>query len=436
MALLRSFALITAADHGKDASLAGWVEDVRNLGGIAFLIVRQRDGTFQATIKKKSDADLFNRASKVVRESVVAIRGKIEPNPQVRNGWELVASALDVLSPAAAPLPLPIADRVGADSDTRFDNRPLDLRKPERRAIFRVRSVVAAAFRSSLDRQGFVEVQTPKLAGAGAEGGATLFETNYFGRRAFLSQSPQLYKQMLMSTGLDRVYEIAPAFRAEPSDTVRHVTEFTSFDGEISWIERQEDFFPILEGAVDAAIERVRAECKAELALLQVDPKRPALPLKRLPYSEALELLGNRGKRLRDGDDIDTEGEKLLGQEMGGDGRELYFVTEYPTSIKPFYVMAKPDEPEYSCSFDLEYKGDEMASGGQREHRYDVLLARMKEKGLNPENFDFYLKAFRYGMPPHGGWGFGLDRFIQKLLDLPNIREAILFPHDRVRLVP
>src|SRR5439155_1222875 len=191
-------------------------------------------------------------------------------------------------------------------------------------------SVVAAAFRSYLDHQGFVEVQTPKLAGAGAEGGATLFETNYFGRRAFLSQSPQLYKQMLMSTGLDRVYEIAPAFRAEPSDTVRHVTEFTSFDGEVSWIERQEDFFPILEGAVDAAIERVRAECKAELAL----------------------------------------------------------------------------------------------------------LAKMKEKGLNPENFDFYLKAFRYGMPPHGGWGFGLDRFIQKLLDLPNIREAILFPHDRVRLVP
>jgi len=299
-----------------------------------------------------------------------------------------------------------------------------------------VRSIVVAAFRSYLDHQGFIEVQTPKLAGAGAEGGATLFETNYFGRRAFLSQSPQLYKQMLMSTGLDRVYEIAPAFRAEPSDTVRHVTEFTSFDAEVSWIERQEDFFPLLEGAVDAAIERVRTDCKAELALLQVEPKRPALPLKRLPYPEALEILRDRGKRLRDGDDIDTEGEKIIGQEMGREGRELYFVTEYPTAIKPFYVMAKPDEPEYSCSFDLEYKGDEMASGGQREHRYDVLLARMKEKGLNPENFEFYLKAFRYGMPPHGGWGFGLDRFVQKLLDLPNIREAILFPRDRVRLVP
>src|SRR2546422_11031204 len=237
MAPFRSFLSITAADHGKDASIAGWVEAVRSLGAIACLIVRQRDGKSQATIKKKSDPDLFTRASKVVRESVVAVRGRIEPNPQARNGWELTATALDVLSPAAAPLPLPIADKVGADMDTRFDNRPLDLRKPDRRAIFRVRSVVAAAFRSFLDHQGFIEVQTPKLAGAGAEGGATLFETNYFGRRAFLSQSPQLYKQMLMATGLARPYQTAPAFRAEPSDTVRHVTEFTSFDGEVSWIE-------------------------------------------------------------------------------------------------------------------------------------------------------------------------------------------------------
>jgi nondiscriminating aspartyl-tRNA synthetase len=436
MAVFRSFSTITPADHEKEVSLAGWVEDVRNLGGIAFLILRQRSGTFQSTIKKKAHEDLFNRASKVVRESVVAVRGTVQPNPQARNGWELLATSFDVLSPAAAPLPLPIADKVGAEVDTRFDNRVLDLRKPERRAIFRVRSLVAAAFRSSLDRQGFVEVHTPKLAGAGAEGGATLFETNYFGRRAFLSQSPQLYKQMLMSTGLDRVYELAPAFRAEPSDTIRHVTEFTSFDGEVAWIERMEDFFPFLEGAVDAAFERVRTEAKSELELLQVEPKRPTLPLKRISYTEGLEILRGHGRRLRDGDDLDTESEKVLGQAMAKEGHDLYFVTEYPSGIKPFYVMPKSDEPAYSHSFDLEYKGDEMASGGQREHRYDHLVAKIKEKGLNPESFEFYLKAFRYGMPPHGGWGFGLDRFVQKLLGLPNIREAILFPHDRVRLVP
>jgi len=435
-AAFRSFTTIGTADHGKEATLAGWVEDVRNLGGIAFLIVRQRDGTFQVTVRKKANEELFSRASHIVRESVVATRGVVQPNPQVRNGWELLATSLDILSPAAAPLPLPVADKVGAEMDTRFDNRTLDLRKPERRAIFHVRSVVASALREYLNAQKFIEVQTPKLAGAGAEGGATLFQTDYFGRRAFLSQSPQLYKQMLMSTGLDRIYEIAPAFRAEPSDTVRHVTEFTSFDGEVAWIERQEDVFPFLEGAVDHAIERVQADAKADLDLLHVNPERPSLPLKRLPYGEALEVLRGRGKRLRDGDDIDTESEKALGDALAAEGHPLFFITGYPTAIKPFYVMRDAEDPEYSCSFDLEFKGDEMASGGQREHRYDALVSRMKEMGLNPENFEFYLKAFRYGMPPHGGWGFGLDRFVQKLLDLPNIREAILFPRDRVRLVP
>ncbi len=433
---VRSLSTIGPADHGREAALGGWVEDVRNLGGIAFLIVRQRGGTFQVTVKKKAHEALFDTASKIVRESVVLARGTVQPNPLVRNGWELVAQGLEILNAADAPLPLPVADKVGADPDTRFDNRFLDLRKPEHRAIFHVRSTVLAALRERMGADGFVEVQTPKLSGAGAEGGATLFQTDYFGRKAYLSQSPQLYKQILMSTGLDRVFEIGPAFRAEPSDTVRHVTEFTSFDGELAWIESQEDVFQFLEGAVAHAIGRVRERAKPELELLQVDPKMPRQPIRRLPYPEALEVLRGRGKRVRDGDDIDTEAEKLLGTAMAEAGDELYFITEYPTAIKPFYIMTKPDEPEASFSFDLEYKGDEMASGGQREHRPDFLEARMKAKGLKPENFEFYLKAFRYGMPPHGGWGFGVDRFTQKLLDLPNIREAILFPRDRSRLVP
>jgi aspartyl-tRNA synthetase len=432
----RSLSSIGSADYGKEVSLGGWAEDVRNLGGIAFLIVRQRSGTFQVTVKKKANEDLFARASKVVRESVVAARGIVQTNPQVRNGWELLASSVDVLSPAAAPLPLPVADKVGAEMDTRFDNRTLDLRKPERRAIFLIRSLVEAAFRESLVLQDFVEVHTPKLAGAGAEGGATLFETDYFGRRAYLSQSPQLYKQMLMATGLDRVFEIAPAFRAEPSDTVRHVTEFTSFDGEVAWIGGQEDVFSFLEGAVDHAIDRVRSEGKAQLELLNVSPRRPKVPFRRVAYGEALEILRGEGRKLRDGDDLDTESEKLLGQRLAKEGHEVYFLTGYPAAIKPFYVMSDPEDPDYTYSFDLEYKGDEMASGGQREHRYEPLVERMKAKGLKVENFEFYLKAFRYGMPPHGGWGFGVDRFVQRLLDLPNIREAILFPRDRTRLVP
>jgi len=304
------------------------------------------------------------------------------------------------------------------------------------RAVFLIRDLMQRGIREYLHRQGFVEVHTPKLAGAGAEGGATLFRTDYFGRPAYLSQSPQLYKQMLMATGLDRVFELSPAFRAEPSDTVRHVTEFLSFDAEVAFIRDQEDFLTILEGCVAHAIAYAKEHGGPALDLLAVEPKVPALPLPRVRYSEAIDLVAAEGKKVRDGDDLDTEAEKVLGRAMAAKGHDLYFITEYPSSIKPFYVMVKDDDLDSSLSFDLEFKGDEMASGGQREHRYDVLVARMKEMGLTPDSFEFYLKTFRYGMPPHGGWGLGIDRLVQKTLDLPNIREAILFPRDRTRLVP
>jgi len=427
---------LTAEDDGKEVSVAGWAEDVRNLGGIAFVILRQREGTLQLAVRKKENPSVFDLVAGLTRESVIAAKGTLKANPQARNGWEIFPTTIDVLSPAAAPLPLGVVDKVGAEMDTRLDNRVMDLRKPERRAVFHVRDLIQRGIREYLHGNGFVEVHTPKLAGAGAEGGATLFRTDYFGRDAYLSQSPQLYKQMLMATGLDRVFELSPAFRAEPSDTVRHVTEFLSFDAEVAWITHQEDFLRILEGCVASAVAYVREHGKAHLEALAVEPKVPALPIPRVTYSEAVELVAAEGKALRDGDDLDTEAEKVLGRVMKEKGHDLYFIVEYPSAIKPFYVMAKEDDPEYSYSFDLELKGDEMASGGQREHRYDVLVAKMREKGLNPESFEFYLKAFRYGMPPHGGWGLGIDRLVQKVLDLPNIREAILFPRDRNRLVP
>ena len=427
---------LTAKDNGKEVSVAGWAEDVRNLGGIAFVILRQREGTLQLAVRKKENPAVFDALTAITRESVIAAKGVLKANPQARNGWEIFPAHVDVLSPAATPLPLGVVDKVGADMDTRLDNRVMDLRKPERRAIFHVRDLIQRAVREYLHGTGFVEVHTPKLAGAGAEGGATLFRTDYFGKVAFLSQSPQLYKQMLMATGLDRVFELSPAFRAEPSDTVRHVTEFLSFDAEVAYIRHQEDFLQILEGCIAHAIASVREHGKPYLEALAVDPKVPTLPIPRVTYEEAIDLLAAEGKRVRDGDDLDTEGEKVLGRAMAAKGHELYFLVEYPSAIKPFYVMGKEGDPEHSYSFDLEYKGDEMASGGQREHRYDVLVARMREMGLNPDSFEFYLKAFRYGMPPHGGWGLGLDRLVQKVLDLPNVREAILFPRDRARLVP
>ena len=433
---IRTLREFRSAPVGSQMSVGGWVEDVRNLGSIAFVLIRLREATVQVTTKKKADEALFRRLTELTRESVVRVRGTIVENPEARHGRELVPAAVDVLAAAATPLPLGVVDKVGAEFDTRLDNRMIDLRKPNVRSIFQVRHLLQQGLRHELARHDFIEVQTPKLSGAGAEGGATVFATDYFGRKAYLAQSPQLYKQMLMATGLDRVFEIAPAFRAEPSDTVRHLTEFTSFDGEVAWIDHQEDFLGILETVLAGAIAFVREHGTDALAAAGADPRVPPIPLPRITYAEALEILRGHGKRIRDGEDIDTEAEKILGRAMAERGHDMFFITEYPTAIKPFYVMAKTDEPEFSWSFDLEYKGDEMASGGQREHRFDVLVENMKSRGLDPAQFEFYLNPFRYGMPPHGGWGLGIDRLVHKLLDLPNIREGVLFPRDRNRLVP
>ncbi len=424
-------------DHyDSQVAVAGWLEEIRNLGGIAFLLLRQREGTLQLTTVKDDDEMLFERLTTLPRESVIEVLGTVRQNDQVRNGFEIFPEDFRLLGPADKPLPLGVVDKVGAEMDTRLDNRFMDLRKQEVRAVFRLRSHINDGLREYMRRAGFVETQTPKLISAGAEGGATLFRVDYFGETAFLAQSPQLYKQMLMSTGLDRVYEIAPAFRAELSDTVRHTSEFMSFDGEMSFIKSQEDVLRVLEEAVAHSLEYITEAAEAELEILGVEPEVPKTPVPRLHYDEAREILSQEGKDIPAGEDIDTESEKILGDAMKRDGHVLYYIVEYPSEIKPFYIMVKDDEPEYSHSFDLDYLGVEMASGGQREHRYENLVNVIKRKGLIPEDFEFYLKAFRFGMPPHGGWGFGIDRFVAKVAGLTNIREAILFPRDRRRLVP
>ncbi|MDX1534329.1 MAG: aspartate--tRNA(Asn) ligase [Thermoplasmata archaeon] len=431
----RSLTDIGEAEHGAEVAVAGWLEDVRDLGGIAFLILREREGTLQLTVKPDQPEEV-RALTGLSRESVVAVRGTVQPNEKVRNGWEILPSAVEVLSEAAKPLPLGVVDKVGAEMDTRLDNRFLDLRKEEVRAVFRLKSLAGAALRTYMRREGFVETHTPKVISAGAEGGATLFRVDYFGQPAYLAQSPQLYKQILMSTGLDRVYELAPAFRAELSDTVRHIAEFLSFDAEMAFIRSQEEVLRVLEGAVVHTLATLRDEAGADLERLGVELEVPRTPVPRIPYEEARKTLAEHGVQVPDGEDLDTEAEKALGQAMAEEGHELFFVVEYPSAIKPFYIMEKDDDPEFSHSFDLDYRGDEMASGGQREHRVDRIVARMERQGLDPEDFAFYLNAFRYGMPPHGGWGFGLDRFVWKVAGLGNVREAILFPRDRSRLVP
>ena len=430
---------IDASMFGKQVTVGGWVQDLRNLGGISFLQLRDRDGVTQITTLKKRSKELFDLVASIQRESVILVTGTVKESKEARAGFEIIPERIDILNKAEAPLPLGVIDKVGADLDTRLNNRFLDLRKEEVRAIFQVEAKTTEGIRRYLMSEGFVEVHTPKIVAAGAEGGSTLFSVKYFDRNAYLAQSPQLYKQNLMATGLDRVFEIAPAYRAEASDTIRHIAEFISLDVELAFIESSEDIMAVAEGIVVNSLDYVRENARTELERLGAKIEKPSVPFPRVKYRDAIEMVKAEGVKIEHGDDLGTEGEKSLGEVMKRDKKaELYFITEFPTSLKrgTFYAKRFDDDPETTGYFDLDYKGQEIVSGGQREHRYDVLTEQMRENNLNLESFDFYLKGFRYGMPPHGGFGFGVERYVQKMLDLPNIREAVLFPRDRSRLVP
>ena len=418
------------------ATVKGWVQDIRNLGGISFLTLRDRHGTIQITMpKKKIDPELFESLTRLSRESVVAVTGEVKESNQTALGVELIPSSFVLYSEAGVPLPMGVIDKVNVEMDTRLNNRFMDLRKPEMKAVFEIRSMAIGLISEAMIKNGFINVSTPKIVASGAEGGATLFSVDYFGKQAYLAQSPQLYKQMLMSTGLDRVFEIGPAFRAEHSNTNRHVTEFSSFDGEMAWIENEEEVMAMIETVIDHVLVQLKERGKKHLDILGKNIIIPKRPYPVLTYTECLKMVNDRGLPLKAGDDLGTEGEKLIGDVMAERGNDLYFIVEYPEEAKPFYIMEKAGT-DLSFSFDLDYKGQEISSGGQREHRYPELLKRIEKKGLNPEDFNQYLDAFRYGMPPHGGWGIGVDRLVTKILDLPNVREAILFPRDMSRLAP
>jgi aspartyl-tRNA synthetase len=424
---------ISKQDHNSTVTVAGWVEDIRNLGSIAFLILRDKKGTLQLTILKKKSPELFEQLISLPRESVISVKGLCKENEKVRNGYEIIPENVTVLSVSETPLPLGVVDKVDSDFDTRLDNRVIDLRKPEVQAIFKIRGAVLTAADDYLRSQHFLEVHTPKIIASSSEGGTDVFRLRYFEKEAFLAQSPQLYKQGLMATGLDRVYEIAWYFRAEEHNTRRHLNESTAVDAEMAFIKDEGDVMKILEHLVHAMWKRA-GECTEELKILQKTVTIPKLPFARISYDDALNKVQQRGSSIQWGQDLSTEDEKLLGDIMMGEGIELYFITKYPLVSKPFYTM--PEGEKYSRGFDLECKGIEISSGSQRIHDVVLLQERLKACGLNPKDFESYLKAFRYGMPPHGGFGFGIERFLMELLDLSNIRECILFPRDRTRLTP
>ncbi len=424
---------VTEKDYGKLITISGWVEDIRNIGSIAFIIIRDKKGTLQITALKKKNLELFEKLVSISRESVIAVKGLCKANDKVRNGYEVLPEEVEILSVAETPLPLGIVDKVESELETRLDNRFIDLRKQRNQAIFKIRNVVVAAVHEFLRTQNFIEVHTPNIIASSSEGGTDVFRIKYFEKEAFLAQSPQLYKQMLMATGLDRVYEIAWYFRAEEHNTRRHLNESTAVDLEMAFINDEEDIMKILEDLVYNMWKKA-SECKDELDGLGANVVLPKLPFKRNTYDDVIKKLNSKGSEIEWGDDLGTEDEKLLGEIMKDEGHEFYFITKYPLEAKPFYTM--PEGDKYSRGFDLECKGVELASGSQRIHDVELLKERLKACDLNPKDFESYLKGFRYGMPPHGGFGFGIERFLMELLDIKNIRECILFPRDRTRLTP
>ncbi len=424
---------VTSKDYGKTVSVAGWVEDVRNIGSIAFIILRDRKGTLQITVLKKENIKIFEELVNISRESVISVEGLCKKSDKARNGYEVIPHKVNILSNAETPLPLGVVDKIESELETRLDNRFIDLRKQEIQAIFKIRNEIIAAVHDYLRKESFIEVHTPNIIASSSEGGTNVFKLKYFEKEAFLAQSPQLYKQMLMSTGLDRVYEIAWYFRAEEHNTRRHLNESTAVDLEMAFIKDEEDVMRILENLVYSMWKRA-SDFKEELDVLKQKIEIPSLPFKRVKYDEVIGRLNNNNCNLEWGADLGSEEEKLLGEIMKKEGNEFYFITKYPIEAKPFYTM--PEEGKYSRGFDLECKGVEIASGSQRIHDVELLKKRLIACNLNPKDFESYLKAFRYGMPPHGGFGFGIERFLMNLLDIKNIRECILFPRDRNRLKP
>lgn len=409
----------------REAKVKGWVENVRNLGNIQFLTIRDREGSVQITAKKSDVSDgVWDTISKLGKEDCVEIEGNVVKSKIAKLGYEIIPSLVKVL--AGAEKPLPLDSHVKSWKDTRFDYRYLDLRDPKVKEIFMIRHKVMGLSHEFFRKNDFVEIHTPVIQAAGAEGGSSLFKFDFYGKEAYLRQSPQLYKQMMMASGLDKVYEIGQAFRAEKFHTRRHISEFMSLDFEIAWIDSEEDVMKVLERMVVYVLKGLNKETDLKL-------KVPELPFKRFTYDEVLKVLEKTGVKIKWGEDIEDAQEKKFAEIMNKKGHEAYFITKFPSKIKPFYIML---DGEVSRGMDLDYMGLELASGGQREHRFDVLVNVMKQKGLNPKDFTFYTNAFRWGMPEHGGIGFGVDRFVKQILDLPDVQEAILFPRTPEKLVP
>ena len=414
---------------GTEVTLAGWVNEVRETAKITFLIIRDSTGMVQVIGKRGEVADSIIESLSLPKESVVSIRGIVRANREARIGFEIVPIEIVNLNPLSARIPFELTGKVPAEIDVRLDNREIDLRRREPSSIFRIESTILNTFTDILSREGFEQIRTPCIIAEASEGGSEVFPIRYFEREAYLAQSPQLYKQMAIVGGMERVFMIMPVFRAEKSNTVSHINEITQMDIEMAFATH-EDVIKVLIDTVNGILQAVKDRNADDLERLGVDLEIPDAKI--VTYKEAVEILRGLGSPIEAGQDLSRDDERRLYEELG----EAVVVKEFPTDIRAFYSMPKEGNPEISNSFDYIYRGIEICSGAQRIHKPEMLIEAIERKGLKPKDFEFYINAFRYGAPPHAGWSIGLERLAMQITGMKNIRECALFPRDRKRLTP
>ena len=415
---------------GEDVLLKGWIYEIRGLSKMKFILLRDFSGIVQCILK---DEKLIKEISSLTLESVVEVKGRVKKAEVkaefARKDVEIEVSELKILN-KAEELPIQVNEKsANTGIDKRLDFRSLDVRKPNVKAIFRIQSAIANGFREFFYKKNFIEIQPPGIIATSTEGGTDLFEVDYFGKKVYLAQSPQLYKQM-MAISLEKVFSMNPVWRAEKYDTSKHINEIRQMDIECAFCDDIK-IMKFLEDVVVFIVEKILRECKEELKILGLEIKVPKA--KYLKYSEAVDLLNKNGLKMKQGDDFEPEAEKKICSLFPN---SIVFTYEWPTNLKPFYIWSKDRKKGVSGGFDALFGGVEISSGGQRVHIPDILIEQLKSKGLKPENFKWYIDSFRYGAPEHSGWSIGLERLTQALLGLSNIREGTLFPRDRRRLTP
>ena len=417
---------LTTDTIGKQIVLGGWIEDLRKLGKMTFITMRDVSGISQIIVK----GELNEKLGELNRQSVISVKGIVQETKARDFPFEIKAEEIEMLGKAVHPLPVDPIGRVESNIDTRLNHRALDMRNQKTASIFKLRHQVLQSLRKTLTEEKFIEITTPKIIGSASEGGANLFSLEYFGKTAYLAQSPQLYKEQ-MTIGLERVFEISNFYRAENSHTGRHLSEFTSIDIEAAFMDYN-DVMDVLERLVLEVYKFTSENCKKEQETIGHTIEVPSSPFERITYNQCVEELQKEGEKIEFGDDLLDSHLRIIGEKHPG----FFFLTDWPMKLKPFYIREKDEDPTLSRSFDLQYGYLELSSGGTRLHNPEMLKERLKEQDLDPTQFTDHLKVFDWGMPPHSGWGMGLDRLMTTLIGIDNVREVVLYPRDPDRLNP